>query len=200
MIAGLCRVRRYSDQKGGELNRGFVYILVLALAGTDRTQSRPEALEGNSCYTESIEAQRGTSFAVKVYVNNVDTLVGMQVPIYYRSGDLNLSCDSVTFDESRCHGFSLRFFKIEPDEKIVFFAVLNISDPDKGTPVLYAGDGPVARLWFTVPEDSHPGKVVLESGPDAYFPDDQINYGYLFWTPAGIQVKCRYLPGNITLK
>jgi len=182
------------------LTKRFVYTLVLVLAGSALAQNKHEAVKENLCYTESIRAERGTSFAVKVYVNNVDTLVGMQVPIYYRSDDVNLRCDSVTFGGSRCEHFSMSFFKIEPEAKVVFFALLNMSDPEKGAPALYPGDGLVARLWFTAPEDSRSGKVVLESGPDVYLPHDRINYGYLFWTPTAIQVKCSYLPGNITLK
>jgi hypothetical protein len=185
---------------GGELTKEFVCAFAIVLAGSALAQDEHGAVKENICYTESIEAESGTSFAVGVYVSNVDTLVGMQVPIYYRSDDVDLRCDSVTFDGSRCQNFSMSFFKIEPEEKVVFFALLNISDPEKGVPALYAGDGLVARLWFTAPEDSGPGRVVLESGPDAYFPHDRINYGYLFWNPAAVQVKCGYKPGNITLK
>lgn len=180
--------------------KGFAYILVIVLAGSALSQDKDEAVKENLCYTESIDAKGGASFAVRVYVDNMDTLVGMQVPIYYRSDDVDLRCDSVTFDESRCQDFSIIFSKIEPDEKIVFFALLNMSDPEKGVPVLYPGDGLVARLWFTATEDGASGNVALESGPEAYFPDDRINYGYLFWMPSGLQVKCSYSPGNITLK
>ncbi len=182
------------------MTKGFAYTLVVALATSAMAQNEYVATGENLCYTESIEVERGASFAVRVYVNNTDTLVGMQVPIYYRSDDMNLRCDSVTFDESRCQDFSMTFFKIEPDEKVVFFALLNMNNPEKGRAALYPGKGPVARLWFTAPEDGASGDVALESGPDAHFPHDRINYGYLFWTPAAIQVKCDYSPGNITLK
>ena len=172
----------------------------MALATSAMAQNEYKAAGENLCYAESIEVERGVSFAVRVYVSNTDTLVGMQVPIYYHSDDMNLRCDSVTFDESRCRDFSMTFFKIDPDERVVFFALLNMNDPEKGIAALYPGKGPVARLWFTAPEDGASGTVALESGPDAYFPHDRINYGYLFWTPAAIQVKCDYSPGNITLK
>ncbi len=182
------------------MTKGFVYTIVFFLAGPALAQDRSETIKENICYTESIRAARGTSFAVKVFVNNVDTLAGLQVPIYYRSDDVNLLSDSVTFDGSRCQGFSMSFFKIDPHKKVVFFALLNISDPEKGAPVLYPGDGLVAKLWFTAPGDSGSGDVILESGPDSFLPDDRINYGYLFWTPTAMQVKCSYSPGNITLR
>lgn len=186
--------------EGGKLTKEFAYALVLVLAGSALAQDEGGLIKENICYTESIEAERGTSFAVRVYVSNLDTLAGMQVPIYYRSGEADLSCDSVTFHGSRCESFSMNFSRIEPEEKIVFFALLNISDPEKGVAALYPGDGPVARLWFTAPESNSPGRVILESGPDAYLPHDRINYGYLFWNPAAVQVKCSYRPGIITLK
>lgn len=178
----------------------LVYALTFILAGSVLAQDERGAVRENICYTESVEAESGTSFAVGVYVSNVDTLVGMQVPIYYRSDDVDLRCDSVSFVGSRCRDFSMNFFKIDPEEKVVFFALLNINDPEKGVPALYAGDGLVASLWFTAPGDGGPGRVVLESGPDAYLPHDRINYGYLFWNPAAVQVKCSYKPGNISLK
>lgn len=182
------------------MTKEFAYTLVLALAGSALPQDEHGAVKENICYTESVEAERGTSFAVTVYVSNLDTLAGMQVPIYYRSDEVDLSCDSVTFGGSRCESFSMNFSRIEPEEKIVFFALLDMSDLEKRELALYPGDGPVARLWFTAPESNNPGRVTLESGPDAYLPHDRINYGYLFWNPAAVQVKCSYRPGIITLK
>ena len=163
-------------------------------------QGEKAVVSPNTCYTEDVLARTGASFSVGVYLNNADTLVGMQVPIYYESDDVNLICDSVSFAGSRCRGFSVQFFKIDPDAKIVFFAMLNTGASSDLPAALYPGKGKVATLWFTAHAKSGVGTVVLRSGPGVRFPHERINYGYLFWKPSAAQVDCRYEAGNITLK
>jgi hypothetical protein len=164
--------------------------------------AQEEAAEkvSNTCYTENVSASSGTSFSVGVFLNNSDTLVGMQIPVCYRSDDVDLICDSVSFEGSRCRGFSVQFFKIEPTEKIVFLAMLNTGLSPDMPAALLPGRGRVASIWFTAPENSRSGRVVLDSGPGYRFPHERINYGYLFWDPSAVQVVCRYEAGNITLK
>jgi hypothetical protein len=179
-------------------------MMFLCLVGgawtSGQAQGDAKAGVSNSCYTEDVVARRGTSFPVGVFVDNSDTLVGMQVPIYYKSDDVDLICDSVSFAGSRCRGFSVQFFKIDPREKIVFFAMLNTGLSPEMPATLPPGKGRVATLWFTVAENSGAGDVVLRSGPDVRFPHERINYGYLFWNPSAVQVECRYDAGNIALK
>lgn len=170
------------------------------IALSAEAQERAAGKASNICYTENVSATPGTSFPVGVFLNNSDTLVGMQIPICFESADVALICDSVSFEGSRCRGFSVRFFKIEPTEKIVFLAMLNTGlTPDM--PVsLSPGRGRVASIWFTAPANCGTGRVILESGPEFRFPHERINYGYLFWDPSAVQVECSYEAGNITLK
>jgi hypothetical protein len=135
-----------------------------------------------------------------VFVNNVDTLAGMQVPIYYRSEDVNLKCDSVSFSGSRCKDFALSFPLFEPVGKTVFFCFIYTTDASQTVTPLLPGDGLVATLWFTAPKDTKIGKVELESGPNAFLPHPKIDYGYLFWTPTAQQVECTYKAGYVTVK
>lgn len=187
-------------------NRRAVFSMVLSLwlatgfVMPARAQGQQPVDAPNTCYTENVVAPRGTPFPVGVFVNNSDTLVGMQVPIRYRSGQVDLVCDSVSFVGSRCRGFSVRFFKIDPEEKMVFFAMLNTGMTPDTPASLSPGEGKVATIWFRAPEMTGSGTVILESGPDIHFPHEKINYGYLFWDPSAAQVKCRYNAGNITLK
>ena len=89
------------------MNKLFVCALIFAFAAGVAAQETAVKPKGNVCYVESVEVQKGTSFPVKVFVNNVDTLAGMQVPIYYRSEDVDLTCDSISFIDTRCKGFAL---------------------------------------------------------------------------------------------
>lgn len=201
------------------MRKSLILLLTLALAGTLSAQEKQaptankqtqavkqastdiqSAKKTNVCYSENIEVAKGTSFPVKVFVTNIDTLAGMQVPIYYRSENVDLKCDSVTFKGSRCANFALNDFKIEPKGKTVYFAFIAQTDPSKDVPPLVPGDGQVATLWFTAPKDIKAGKVMLDSGPNAYYPHEKIDYSFLFWTPEADQVDCVYKAGYITVK
>ncbi len=163
-------------------------------------QAQENQKSGNVCYTENVQAAKGSSFPVKVYVSNVDTLAGMQVPIYYRSEDVNLQCDSVTFGGSRCKDFAFNDSKIEPVGRTVYFCFIYAVDVNQVVEPLAPGDGLVATLWFTAPKDIKAGTVLLDSGPNAFYPHPKIDYSFLFWTPAAQQVECSYKGGTITIK
>jgi hypothetical protein len=189
------------------LRKLLVLALLFGIWGVSIADNKPAKVEaqpgqkkGNTCYTESVDIVKGTSFPVKVFVSNVDTLAGMQVPIYFRSEDVNLVCDSVTFTGSRCAYFALSFFKIDPVGKTVFFTFILMTDANQTVQPLSPGDGLVATLWFTAPKDIKSGKVKLDSGPAAFFPDPRIDYSFLFWTPMALQVDCAYNPGFVTIK
>jgi hypothetical protein len=182
------------------LKKVFILVFLLALSAKVMAQEEQAEKKGNVCYTESVDVQKGNSFPVKVFVHNVDTLVAFSVPIYYRSEEVDLKCDSVSFKGSRAEYFSMSFFKIEPVGKVVFFAFLWVTDPEQTVPPMPPGDGMVAELWFTAPKDINSGKVELSSGPNAFFPHEYVSYGYEFTNPAAEKVDFKYMPGYITVK
>jgi hypothetical protein len=182
------------------LKKTLILVLLMSLPGLILAQEEQKEIKGNTCYTESVEVEKGTSFPVKVFVNNVDSLAAFSVPIYYRSDTVDLQCDSVTFHGSRAEYFSLSFFKIEPVGKTVFFAFLWVTDPEEEIPPLEPGKGMVAELWFTAPEDIKAGKVKLDSGPNAFFPHEHVSYTYEFTTPLAVEADFEYTPGYITVK
>jgi len=182
------------------LKRLLIVVLVLGLWGVLAAEEKAAPKDQNVCYVESVEINKGTSFPVKVNVSNVDTLAGMQVPIYYRSEDIEIKCDSVSFIGSRCANFGLSDYKIEPVGKTVYFAFIYMVDPNQEVAPLLPGDGLVATLWFTAPDDIKSGKLALESGPNAFLPNPKIDYGYHFWTPSALEVDCSFQPAAITIK
>ncbi len=185
------------------MKKTLVLALLISLPGFSlalEEQKEQKKIKGNACYTESVEVEKGTSFPVKVFLNNVDTLRAFSVPIYYRSETVNLQCDSVTFHGSRAEHFKMSFFKIEPVGRVVFFVFLWITDPAQEVAPLGPGEGKVADLWFTAPKDIEAGKVELASGPNAFFPHEFADYSYTFSTQAGEAVDVKFTPGYVTVK
>ena len=182
------------------MRKFLVFVLLLGLWEISSAQEKQAMPAGNVCYTENAEAVRGGVLGVKVFIKNADTLGGMQVPIYYRSEDVNIKCDSVSFAGSRCIEFALNDSKIEPVGKTVYFAFIAVVDPSQNVQPLLPGDGLIATLWFSIPKDCKPGKIKLDSGPNAFYPHEKIDYSFLFWTPAAQQVDCSYKEGYITIK
>ncbi|OGC89803.1 MAG: hypothetical protein A2W25_02870 [candidate division Zixibacteria bacterium RBG_16_53_22] len=176
------------------------FVLALGTWGIIAAEEKEVAKKANTCYTESVEIAKGSSFPVKVFVDNIDTLAGMQVPIYYRSEDVKVVCDSVTFQGSRCAHFGLSDYKIEPVGRTVYFAFIYMVDPNQEVAPLLPGDGLVATLWFTAPADMKAGTLTLESGPNAFLPNPRIDYGYHFWTPSALEVDCLFKGGTIKVK
>ncbi len=180
--------------------RLIAVVFLLGIVGTVAAEEKQIVTKGNVCYTESVTVKPGMSFPVKVMVANVDTLAGMQVPIYFRSENVNIACDSVTFQGSRCAHFGFNDYKIEPVGKTVYFAFIYMIDPNTDIEPLLPGDGLVATLWFTAPADTKAGAIALESGPNAFLPNPKIDYGYHFWTPAALEVDCTYKAGTVKIK
>ncbi|MEE9553493.1 MAG: hypothetical protein V3W18_04275 [candidate division Zixibacteria bacterium] len=183
------------------MRKSLVLILIVALSGIASAGDSGK----NICYTEDIEVKKGTSFAVPIILDNSDSLVALQLPVYYRSEDVDLVCDSVSFVDTRLAGESMTFFKIEPVGKVAFFVYMSMIQIDPTKSLLNSGKGPIAKLWFTANSDIKPGKVTIDSGPHAYYPHEWIDYGYHFWVMGAgeeltIDVDCEFKPGNITVK
>jgi hypothetical protein len=171
-----------------------ILICLVFLAGTAMAQEK-ETVGANLCYAENVTAAKGSSFSVGVFVNNVDTLAGMQVPIYYSSDEVDLSCDSVTFHNSRCADFTVKDFNIEPDGKIAYFVLIDMLRKK-----LPPGEGPVASLWFTAREKAGSGTVELRSGQGSSYPDEKLDLSYLFWQPSSQQIEFPYKAGKIVIE
>ena len=183
------------------MKKPLLLILILMLSGIASAGDN----NSNTCYVEDIQVKKGTSFSVPVILDNADSLIAIQLPIYYRSEDIDLVCDSVTFAGTRLAGESLTFFKIEPVGKVVFFAFMSMIQIDATKTMLNPGKGPIADLWFTAGKDIKSGKVTIESGPQAYYPHEWIDYSYHFWIRTDgpdltADVDCEFKQSQITVK
>ena len=155
----------------------------------------------NTAYFEKVTVKPGEHFAVKVYLFNVDTLAGMQIPTFYRSDKIDLYCDSVSFAGSRCEYMMFNDVKIPEEEgkqqKAVYFSFINTIDPDEQVDPLLPGDGLVATLYFTAPEDCKEGTVKLTRG---MIPHPHISFIFAVWNPDGNEVDGDFEESEIIIK
>ena len=185
------------------MRKTLVLLMVFLLSGAALAGDTENP--GNVLTAENVEINKGSVFPVKVLLANVDSLIAIQVPFYYRSEDVDLVCDSITFQGTRLAEQSLSFFKIEPVGKVAFFAFMSMTQLDPSKPMLIPGDGPIAVMWFTAGKEIKSGKVMLDSGPHVYYPHEWIDYSYHFWVKSTGEdvtrdVDCAYKPGYITVK
>jgi len=158
--------------------------------------------ETNTVYLDKVTAKPGEHFAVNVYLYNVDSLAGMQVPIFFRSDKIDLYCDSVSFAKSRCEYMMFNDIKIPENEqgvqdKVVYFSFISTIDPESYVPSLQAGDGIVATIYFTAPEDCEEGVVKLTRG---MIPHPHISFIFAVWDPMGDNVDGDFIENEIIIK
>jgi len=169
----------------------FIFVILLLSSASSLAGDSDK----NTCYTGNVSVNKGSVISVGVYVNNIDTVAGMQVPIYFKSNSVKLICDSVSFAGSRCSDFRIKDSEIDTAGRTAYFALIGTADR-----VLPPGDGLVATLWFSCPPETAGGRVELYSGPNAYLSDDYIDFNYLFWLPSSRQIEFEYKAGHITVK
>jgi hypothetical protein len=154
----------------------------------------------NTVYMDTVTAKPGENFTVNVYLFNVDTLAGCQVPIFFRSEDIDLWCDSVSFADSRMGYFGFNDVKLpmtDEDDKVAYFSFINTIDPKVYIDALPPGDGLLATLYFTVPKNAPEGTVYLKRG---MIPHPHISFIFAVWTPDGEEADGDFIGSEIFIK
>ena len=154
----------------------------------------------NTVYMDTVTAKPGEQFAVKVYLFNVDTLAGCQVPVFFRSENIDLWCDSISFVDSRMKGFAFDDIKLpmEPkDDKVAYFSFINTIDPKVYVNPLPPGDGLLATLYFSAPKDCPSGTVPLTRG---MIPHPHLSFIFAVWTESGDEADGEFIESDIHIK
>jgi len=151
----------------------------------------------NTVYFEKVTVKPGEHFTVKVYMFNTDTLAGMQVPTFYRSEKIDLYCDSVSFAGSRCEYMMFSDTKIPEDDKVVYFSFINTIDPKNLIDPLPPGDGLIATIYFTAPDNGDEGAVKLTRG---MIPHPHISFIFAVWDRMGDELSADFKDSEIIIK
>jgi hypothetical protein len=90
-------------------------VIIVIVAGCPKKQpviQKPAIPKGNVVWMYDVNANPGESFPLQVYLTNIDTLAGVQIPLFFRSDSISLICDSVSFVGSRLENFMFHDVKI----------------------------------------------------------------------------------------
>jgi len=111
----------------------------------------------------------GSTVEVEIYVRNTVPLRSMIIPIEY-SGSLNLTLDSFSVTGCRTDYFDqVSNIALDTYNRRSAYRLQNT---ESSTPDLEMGNGPVLKVYFTIPETAEPGQstsIVLD-GFYSYFP------------------------------
>jgi hypothetical protein len=176
----------------------YLSVLILAICLIIGSQASAEKAryQTNTLYFDTVTAKPGEHFAVGVYMFNTDSLAGMQVPIFYRSDTIKLYCDSISFANSRCDYFMFKDVKIPDNDLVAYFCFINTVDPKNLKDPLPPGDGLVATIYFTAPEDCPAGTVKLTRG---MIPHPFISFIFAVWNSIGDDLDANFEESEITI-
>jgi hypothetical protein len=91
-------------------------IAVILVVGCAKKQPPPVIkapdIKGNAVWMDKVIARPGETFALKVHLTNIDTLAGVQIPIFFRNDSIKLICDSVSFTGGLLQDFMFHDVKI----------------------------------------------------------------------------------------
>lgn len=182
------------------MNKILLAALALLLCLAAVTMAEDQKFNTNAVYFDTVTAKPGEHFAVRAYLFNVDTLSGLQVPIFYRSDQINLWCDSISVEGGRCQYFMFDDIKLpesEKDDKVAYFSFIDTINPKVFVDPLPPGNGLLATLYFTAPEDSPEGTVMLTRG---MIPHPHISFIFSLWDPMGDEIDSEFIGSEIIIK
>ncbi|MCP4582483.1 MAG: hypothetical protein GY839_12805 [candidate division Zixibacteria bacterium] len=108
------------------------------------------AAESNRCSFGNFHRINSDQFSVAIKIANHDTLGGFQVPFSFDNDDVEMSCDSVSFIDSRCGHFDFLNAKIDNESKSLLVMGIYQTNPAVEATPLLPGNGMVARAYYTI--------------------------------------------------
>jgi hypothetical protein len=174
-------------------------LLVGLLLVTNVLAGEPQ-FNTNTVYMDTVTAKPGEQFKVNVYLYNVDSLAGCQVPIFFRTDKDTIWCDSISFVDSRMGYFKFNDVKLpmtEKDDKVAYFSFINTIDPKVYVDPLPPGNGLLATLYFTTSKNFPEGVIQLRRG---MIPHPHISFIFAVWTQDGEEVDGNFIESEIRIK
>ena len=116
-------------------------------------------VQGDTCIMDSVEASKGKSVAVPVYLRNTVLVKEIQFAFTYANDN------GITYDSFSVEGLRTEYFesitKNAADPWHYGVSILMKTNTSGGSTYLTPGDGPILNLYFTAPRESDPEIVSI---------------------------------------
>jgi len=150
----------------------------------------------NRCRIKDFELLGNNKFAVSIFIVNHDTLAGFQIPFSFEDEKIDMTCDSISFIDSRCGYFDFLEGQIDNENKSILVMGIYQLNPDIVPDPLFPGRGLVAKAFFTV---TNPEEVEGRLKKHVRFfkkkfkaTGNTAEFGFTFWKPDGAHVESIY--------
>lgn len=131
--------------------KGFALTVILTtmlMLSCFTTAPKYRPIKPNTCRIVTFQEEGSSEVMASVSVSNDEALAGLTLPFRYGDGDAPITCDSVSFSDTRVEYFELKVQRIDTVEQVVLLGL--IPDFVGKKPPLEKGYGEVARIYFTL--------------------------------------------------
>jgi hypothetical protein len=130
---------------------GFALTIILAMMlmfSCFATAPKYRPIKPNTCRIVTFQEEGSSQVMASVSVSNDQGLAGLTLPFRYGDGNSPITCDSVSFSDTRVEYFELKTQRIDTVEQVILLGL--IPDFVGKKPPLERGYGEVARIYFTM--------------------------------------------------
>jgi hypothetical protein len=120
-----------------------------------RTKNNYIIVHGDTIGCNDAIGQPGKDLGVDIMANNIIPVKVFWLPVEY-AGDLNLTLDSVSTNGCRTDGYSIYQVTHDKTNKRAYYRIYNDIG---GLQYLMPGEGPILRLYFSIPDGVSPGQT-----------------------------------------
>ncbi len=153
--------------------------------------------QSNSCSLGEVNIIDGGAFSVEIVVTNSDTLAGFQIPFSFDYGDIDVTCDSISYIGGDCENFASLETNIAEETKTVYLAVIQNTEPNNNNEPLYPGTHIVARAYFTLADVDQNQNLAFAQ---TILADEYRDFSLLMWTPEAEEVPCSFDFGSLNIR
>ena len=132
-------------------SKGFALAIILAaifMFSCFATAPKYRPPKPNTCRIVTFQEEGSSQVMASVSVSNDKELAGLTLPFRYGDGDSPITCDSVSFSDTRVEYFELKTHRVDSVNQVVLLGL--IPDFAGQKPPLETGYGEVARIYFTL--------------------------------------------------
>jgi hypothetical protein len=131
--------------------KGFALTIILTamlMLSCFTTAPKYRPIKPNTCRIVTFQEEGSSQVMASVSVSNDQGLAGLTLPFRYGDGDSPITCDSISFSDTRVEYFELKTQRIDSVEQVILLGL--IPDFVGKKPPLEKGYGEVARIYFTI--------------------------------------------------